>query len=138
MKNTPLASNLKFIVVDFDYGIPPEISLLAMKGIAKLITYTPGVADCLVYIAVRMTVNPIVNTAVRDEIAKFRGKSTIDGTTFELISHQFKRRHMVSCHDDMLGAACRHASFDELAASFMLLIETLCREPELVTVQRTR
>lgn len=78
-----------------------------------------------------MTIDPVVDTAVCDEVAKLRGECPVDGTSFELVRHQFKRWHMVSRHDYMLGATCGHASFDELTAPIMLLIETLRREPEL-------
>ena len=44
----------KSIVSDFYYGIPAEIGLLSMKGIAKLIAEAPGITDCFVYASVRM------------------------------------------------------------------------------------
>ena len=130
MKNTRLASNLKFIVVDFNYGIPKVALLLALENITELIAYTLGVANCFVYVSVRMTIDPVVDTAAGDEVAKFRGECTVNRASFELVRHQFKRWHMMSGHNDMLGVACCHASFDELAAPIMLLIETLRLEPD--------
>ena len=121
MKNTRPASNLKFIVIDFYSGIPTVALLLALENITELIAYTLGVANCFVYVSVRMTIDPVVDTAVCDEVAKLRCECPVDGTSFELARHQFKRWHMVSCHDYMLGATCGHASFDELAAPIMLL-----------------
>ena len=131
MKNTRLASNLKFIVFDFYYGIPMIAHLLALKNISELVADATGVANCFVYVSMGMTVNPIIGTAARDEVAKLRGECPVDWTSFKLVRHKFKRWHMVSCHDYMLGLTLCHFPLNELATTLMLLIETLCRQLEL-------
>lgn len=60
-----------------------------MEGVTKLIANAPGIADGFVYISMRMTVNPILDTAVGDEVAKFGSKSSVYRAAFELVCHKF-------------------------------------------------
>ena len=90
VKNNRSPSNLKFIVIDFYYGIPAEIGLLTMEGVTKLIADAPGIAYGFIYISMRMTVNPILYTAVGDKVTMFGSKSSVYRATFELVCHKFE------------------------------------------------
>lgn len=78
-----------------------------------------------------MTVYPIAYTTVGYIVAQFHGECAVDWTSFELISHQRKRRHVVSCDNHVLSVAFSNTPLNEFAAHFMFLIETLCRKSEL-------
>lgn len=78
-----------------------------------------------------MTIYPIVYTAVGYIVAQFHGECAVDWTSFELISHQRKRRHVVSCDNHVLSVAFSNTPLNEFAAHFMFLIETLSRKSEL-------
>ena len=78
-----------------------------------------------------MTVYPIVYTTVGYIVAQFHGECAVDWTSFELISYQRKRRHVVSCDNHVLSVAFSNTPLNEFAAHFMFLIETLCRKSEL-------
>ena len=125
MKNNRLPSNLKFIVIDFYYGIPVEISLFTMEGVTKLIADAPGIADGFVYVSMGMAIYPVFDTAAGDKVAKFGCKGTVYRATFELIGHELERRHMVSSNDNVLCITLLYTSFDEFTATLMFLIETL-------------
>lgn len=62
--------------------------MLFLKYITELIADTPGIPDRPVYVAVRMTVNPIVDTAFGHVITKFDSERTVDGAIPELICHK--------------------------------------------------
>lgn len=125
MKNNRSPSNLKFIVIDFYYGIPAEISLFTMKGVTKLIADAPGIADGFVYVSMRMSVYPVFDTAAGDKVAKFGCKGTVYRAPLELVGHELERRHMVCGDDNVLCVTLLYTSLDKLTATLMLLIETL-------------
>lgn len=97
-----------------------------MKGIAKLVADTLRVADCLAYVSVGMPIYPVVDSAVGNKIAQLRSERAVNWTTFEFIGHQFKRRNMVGCDNDMPGITVFNATSNKLTAPLMFLIETLC------------
>ena len=78
-----------------------------------------------------MTVYPIVYTTVGYIIAQFHGECAVDWTSFELISHQRKRRYMVSGDYNMLSITCSHTSLYKFTTRIMFLIKTLSRKSEL-------
>lgn len=96
-----------------------------MKGVTKLIADAPGIADGFVYVSMRMAINPILDTTVGYEVAKFRCESSVYRATLELVCHKLERRYMVSGDYDVLGLTFRHTSLNKLTATLMLLIETL-------------
>lgn len=102
-----------------------------MKGVTKLITDAPGIADGFVYVSMRMAINPILDTTVGNKVAKFGCKGSIYRATLELVGHELERRHMVSGDYNVLRITLPYAPLDELTATLMLLIETLGRETEL-------
>lgn len=97
-----------------------------MKGIAKLVADTLRVADCLVYVSMGMPIYPVVDAAICDKFAQLRSERAINWTSFEFIGHQFKRRNMVGCDNDMPGITGFHTSGNKLAAPLMFRIEPLC------------
>lgn len=127
----PVPSNLKFIVIDFYYGIPAEIGLLTMKSVTKLIADAPGIADGFIYVSMRVTVYPVFDMVAGDKVAKFGCKGPVYRATLEFVCHKLERRHMVCGDYNVLGLTLRHTSLDELTATLMLLIETLGGETEL-------
>ena len=78
-----------------------------------------------------MTIYPIIYTTVGYKVAQFHGECAVDWTSFELISHQRKRRYMVSGDYNMLSITCSHTSLYEFTTRIMFLIETLSRKSEL-------
>ena len=88
MKNNRSPSNLKFIVIDFYYGIPAEIDLLTIEGVTKLIADATGIADGFVYVSMRMAVYPVFDTAAGDKVAKFGCKGPVYRATLELVGHK--------------------------------------------------
>ena len=78
-----------------------------------------------------MTIYPIVYTAVSNIIAKLNSKRAVDWTSFELISHQRKRRHVVSCDNHVLSFAFSNTPLNEFTTRIMFLIETLSRKTEV-------
>lgn len=102
-----------------------------MKGVTKLIADAPGITDGFVYVSMRMAVYPVFDAAAGDKVAKFGCKRSVYRATLELVGHKLERRHMVRGDDNVLCVTQLHTSLDELTATLMLLIETLCRQPEL-------
>ncbi len=66
-----------------------------MKSVAKLIADAPGIAYYLVYVSMRVTIYPVVDTTVCYIVAKLHCKGSVDRTSFELIRHKLIRRHMM-------------------------------------------
>ena len=64
--------------------------MLVMKGIAKLVADATCRANGLVDIAMGMTINPVVDTAVCDVVGQFYGECSIDPAAAELWRHQLK------------------------------------------------
>ena len=131
MKNNRSPSNLKFIVIDFYYGIPAEIGLLSMKGITKLIADAPGIADGFIYVSMRVAVYPVFDMAAGDKVAKFGCEGPVNRATLELVCHKLERRNMVCGDDNVLSVTLLYTSLDKLTATLMFLIETLGGETEL-------
>ena len=102
-----------------------------MKGVTKLIADAPGITDGFVYVSMRMAVYPVFDAAAGDKVAKFGCKRSVYRATLELVGHKLERRHMVRGDDNVLCVTQLHTSLDELTSTLMLLIETLCRQPEL-------
>lgn len=61
-----------------------------MKGVTKLIAYAPGIADGFVYISMRVSIYPVFDTAVGNEVAKFRGEGPVYRATLELVCHELE------------------------------------------------
>ena len=78
-----------------------------------------------------MTVYPIVYTTVGYIVAQFHGECAVDWTSFELISHQCKRRHVVSCDNHVPSLTFSYTPLNEFTTRIMFLIETLSRKSEL-------
>lgn len=102
-----------------------------MKDITKLIANAPGIANCFVYVSMRMSVYPVFDTATGDKVAKFGCKGPVYRATLELVCHKLERRHMVSSDDNVLCITLLYISFDELTATLMFLVESLSRKSEL-------
>ena len=58
--------------------------MLVVEGIAELVADAASGADSLVYIAMGMTVNPIVDAAGCDIACKFDGEGSVDVTSQKL------------------------------------------------------
>lgn len=59
---------------------PPAIEaseVLTVVDIAKLVADNAGIADCCIYIGVRVPENPRIDTAIGDKVAQLRCESTI-------------------------------------------------------------
>ncbi len=78
-----------------------------------------------------MTIYPIVYTAVGYIVAQFHGECAVDWTSFELISHQRKRRYMVCGDNNVPSLTFSDTPLNEFTTRIMLLIETLSRKSEL-------
>lgn len=59
-------------------GIAPECLMLILENIAELIADALRVTDALIDITVRVSVNPIVDTAVCYIVAKLDCKCSVD------------------------------------------------------------
>lgn len=64
---------------------------LSMTHIPKLIGYTFRLSYHLAYISMRITIYPIIYTAISDKVSKFCCESTIYRTSLEIRRYQFKR-----------------------------------------------
>ena len=58
--------------------------MLVVEGIAELVADAASGADSLVYIAMGMAVNPIVDAAGCNIISKFDGEGSVDTTSLKL------------------------------------------------------
>ena len=102
-----------------------------MKSVAKLIAYTPGVANCFVYISMGMTIYPIVDSTVCYIVAKLHCKCPVYWTSFEFLCHKLIRWHMMCGDNNMLGFAGINTALYEFPSCFMFLVESLSGKPEL-------
>ena len=57
--------------------------MLTMRDITQLVGNAFGVADDAVYVAVGMTVNPVLNRAVGDKVKQLDRESPVDATSLE-------------------------------------------------------
>ena len=51
--------------------------ILSVVNIAELVTNDAGIADCCIYVGVRVPENPRIDTAFSNEIAQLRCEGTI-------------------------------------------------------------
>ena len=51
--------------------------ILSIVNISKLVANDAGIADCCIYIGVRVSENPRIDTAVGDKVAQLRSEGTI-------------------------------------------------------------
>lgn len=58
--------------------------MFIMESIAKLIANTAGGTDGLVNITMRMTVNPVIDSAICNIVSKFDGEGSINATSLKL------------------------------------------------------
>ncbi len=64
--------------------------VFVIENVSQLVADTSGVADDLVDIAVRMTVNPVFDGTCGDIVAQFDGKSSVQRASFEFRSVQLE------------------------------------------------
>ena len=94
-----------------------------MIHIPKLIRNTLSISYHFVYVTMRMTVNPIVYSAISNEVPQLCCESTVYRTSLKILRHQLKLWNMMRCHNNMLCLALTNSLFDESTALSMLLIK---------------
>ena len=57
--------------------------MLAMRDITQLVGNAFGIAYDTVYVAVGMTVNPVLNRAVGDKVKQLHRESSVDSATLK-------------------------------------------------------
>ena len=76
-----------------------------MRDITQLIGNAFGVADDIVYIAVGMTVNPVLNRTINDIVKQLDRESSIDSTSLKHWVGQYLRWNMMGGYNDVFGLA---------------------------------
>ena len=66
------------------FGIKAVVLRLAVGEIAELVGEDLRVTDLGIYIAMRVTVNPIINPRIGDLVTQLHRKSPIDSASLEL------------------------------------------------------
>ena len=97
--------------------------ILTIVDIAELVADNASVADCCINIGVRVSENPRIDTAISNEIAKFRCEGTIQQVAFMLWRNDCHCRKMMGCHHDTLGGALRNTPLDKVQTFLVLGIK---------------
>ena len=97
-----------------------------MRDVAELVGENLRLADLRVDIAMRVTIDPIVDIRIRDIIAQLYRESTIDRAASKFLCCTLLRRHMVREYNLRLRLAFLHSSGDKIESTFVLGIEIVC------------
>ena len=88
--------------------------VLPVCDISQLIGNDMGSANLCVDVAVRVPIDPIVNTAVSDIVAQFHGKGTIDSAAAKFRGSTKSCWHMVGEYDFCFCGALCNCLFDKM------------------------
>ena len=94
-----------------------------MRDIAKLVGEDIRLADLCVNVAMRVTINPVVDIRVHNIIAQLHRKRAIDRAASKLLCGTSLRRHMVREYNLRLRLAFLHSRGDKIEATFVFGIE---------------
>jgi len=99
-----------------------------MRDVAELVGENLRLADLRVDIAMRVTIDPIVDIRIRDIIAQLYRESTIDCASSKFLCCTLLRRHMVREND--LRFCCTHlySLADEVETTFVFGIKIVRSE----------
>ena len=86
--------------------------ILTIVNIAELVTYNTGIADGRIYVGVRVSEYPRIDTAVGNEVAQLRCEGTIQWATFMLWCNDRHCRQMMGYHHNMLGGTLCNTTLD--------------------------
>lgn len=96
---------------------------LAMRDVAELVGEDMRVAENHIDIAMRVTINPVINIRTSNKIAQLNRECAIDNATLELLGRTLLRRHMMREHNLRICLAILHSLADKIEATFVLGIE---------------
>lgn len=100
--------------------------VLILEDISQLITDTLGITNRSVNIPVRMTIDPVINLTICNEVSQLRCEGTIDRTTLKLFRHKSKRWNMMCGYNNVFSLALGNCLLYEIKAFQMLFIEAFC------------
>ena len=102
---------------------PIEDEVFVVGDVAELVAEAAGGADGLVYVAVGVAIDPIVDSAVGYVVGQFDGECAVDAAALELWGDQLIGWNMVGDNDLVLGLAGADGLLDEVEAALMLSVE---------------
>ena len=97
--------------------------MLITKRISKLIADALSITYHSINIAMRVTINPIINITVHNIIMQFYCECTIRLTSFKLRRKHFERWNMVSHHYFCFSTTVTNRFFYKIQTALMLFIE---------------
>ena len=96
--------------------------MLIMEDISQLVADNFCLANGSVYIGMRMTIYPCINTTVGYEVAQFRSEGTVDERILMLRCLHLTCRQMVGNHNNLLCRAFGYAPLDEVKAELLQIV----------------
>ena len=99
--------------------------MLTMGYITQLVTHQARRANLCIYITMRMSINPTINTRICYIVAQFHRKCSANRTSAELLRCTQVSRHMMGEDNLSDSLALSYCLFDKLQAAFVLMIEIL-------------
>ena len=97
--------------------------MLAMRDVAELVGDDLRLADLRINIAMRVTIDPIVDIRICDIIAQLHSKCAIDSAVTELLGCTLLRRHMVREYNLRFRIAFLHSRRDKIETTIVFGIE---------------
>ena len=96
-----------------------------MRDVAELVGENLRLADLRVDIAMRVTIDPIVDIRIRDIIAQLYRESTIDCASSKFLCCTLLRRHMVRENDLRFRLALLYRFADKIEAALVFGVEVV-------------
>lgn len=97
--------------------------MFVVGDVAELVAKATGGADGFVNVAVRVAVDPVVDSAGGDVVGQLDGECAVDAATLELGSDQLIGWDMVGDDDLVLGLAGGDRLLDEVEATLVFIVE---------------
>jgi hypothetical protein len=98
--------------------------MLVRKNITKLVGKELSVANPLIYVAMRMTVNPVLHRELRHEVVQVGRESSVYLASLKFLGHQVKGGDMMGCHKNVLRPTGFHTLLDKRQAAIVLPIKS--------------
>ena len=95
-----------------------------MRNITQLVGNAFGIAYDTFYVAVGMTINPVLNRAIGDKVKQFDRESPVDSAALKHRVGQQLRGYMMGSHNDVFGLALGNCILQKAEATLMFLIES--------------
>ena len=103
--------------------------MFPVRYVAQLIGQYESVAYVRIDIAVRVTIYPIINTAIGYKRAQLYRESTIDGTVLKFWCRAQLCGNMMRKDDNPFSLTFQYGLLDECETTLVCMVEIVCCQP---------